>query len=95
LFKKGIHLVWDACPFPPNIEPPRKEGSLLSILVNSQGINSLMNYGRLYLVFLFFVFYIVLYVLFYRAQFMLWMFTPHLLSLGYLSITSRARRFRN
>jgi hypothetical protein len=88
LLKKESHLVWDACPFPPGIEPHSKESGLLSILVNSIGINSIINYRRLHLVFFFLVLYIGLYVLLYGAQFMLWMFTPHLLGLGYLSITS-------
>jgi phosphoglycerol transferase MdoB-like AlkP superfamily enzyme len=94
LLKKESHLIWDACPFPPNFEPPRKEGSLFSILVNSLGINSIINYKRLHLVFLFFVFYIGLYVLFYGAQFILWMFTPHLLGLVYLSITSGVQKIK-
>jgi hypothetical protein len=93
LLKIENHLIWDACPFPPGFEPPRKE-SVFSAIANGLSNNPLFNYDRWHLVFFFIVFYIFMNVLLYDSPFVLWMFTPHFLFGGYLSLTSDSKRIR-
>jgi hypothetical protein len=94
LFKIENHMIGDACPFPPGFEPPRKDSGLFSTLVNGLSNNSLVNYERWHLVFFFSVFYIFMYVLLYDSPFVLWMFTPHFIFGGYLSLTSGSKPVR-
>ncbi len=95
MFERRIFFIWDACPFPPGFEPPRKESSLFSTLANGLSNNSIINYERWHLVFFFIVIYIIMNVLLYDvAPFILWMFTPHFIFGGYLSLTSDTKRIK-
>ena len=93
MFEKLICFIWDACPFPPGLEPPRKEG-LFSTIVNGRSTNSLINYEKWYIVLSLLVFFITVYVLLCNSPLilLLWMFSPHFLFGSYLSLTSKVQK---